>query len=117
MTVRLVLYAILVAVMTVSWASTCVIYRAAELGDLLAPMEIRHSGNLDAVVVGSSVAESSSEPHAAREPRAASTATVARGRVSMAPIVGERPRSSAHGPRPATDAGDLPPPPTSSRRG
>lgn len=53
MTVRLVLYAILVAVMTVSWASTCVIYRAAELGDLLAPMEIRHSGNLDAVVVGS----------------------------------------------------------------
>jgi ribonuclease Z len=53
MTARLVLYLILAIVMAVSWASTCVIYRAAEVGELVAPIDIRHSGNLDAVVVGS----------------------------------------------------------------
>lgn len=53
MTARLVLYLILAVVMAISWASSCVIYRAAEIGDLVAPMDIRHSGNLDAVVVGS----------------------------------------------------------------
>jgi ribonuclease BN (tRNA processing enzyme) len=53
MNARLILYGILAAVMAVSWASTCVIYRAAEIGDLVAPIEMRYSGNLDAVVVGS----------------------------------------------------------------
>lgn len=53
MTARLILYGILAAVMAVSWASTCVIYRAAEIGDLVAPIETRDFGNLEAVVVGS----------------------------------------------------------------
>ena len=53
MNARLVLYAMLSAVMAVSWASTCVIYRAAEIGNLVAPIDNRYSGNLDAVVVGS----------------------------------------------------------------
>ncbi len=53
MTARLVLYGILAAVMAVSWASSCVIYRAAEIGDLVAPLDIIESGNLAAVVVGS----------------------------------------------------------------
>jgi ribonuclease Z len=53
MTARLILYLMLSVVMGVSWASTCVIYRAAEIGDLVAPIDPRHSGNLDAVVIGS----------------------------------------------------------------
>ncbi|MCP5042877.1 MAG: hypothetical protein GY944_17775 [bacterium] len=53
MNARLILYAILAAVMGVSWASTCVIYRAAEIGELVAPIELRHMANLGGVVVGS----------------------------------------------------------------
>lgn len=53
MTARLILYAILAAVMAVSWASSCVIYRAAQIGDLVAPIATRDFGNLAAVVVGS----------------------------------------------------------------
>jgi ribonuclease Z len=53
LTARLILYGILSAVMAVSWASTCVIYRAAEIGDLVAPIATRDFGNLGAVVVGS----------------------------------------------------------------
>jgi len=53
MNARLILYAILAAVMGVSWASTCVIYRAAEIGELVAPIEVRRMGNLGGVVVGS----------------------------------------------------------------
>ncbi len=53
MTARLILYAILAVVMAVSWASSCVIYRAAEIGNLVAPLETRFSGNLEAIVLGS----------------------------------------------------------------
>ncbi len=53
MNARLILYVILAAVMGVSWASTCVIYRAAEIGELVAPIDPRRSGNLGAIVVGS----------------------------------------------------------------
>jgi len=53
MNARLILYLILVAVMTVSWLSTCVIYRAAELGELLGPIEERDFRELTLVVVGS----------------------------------------------------------------
>jgi len=53
MTARLVLYGILAAVMAVSWASSCVIYRAAEIGDLVAPLDPRDFRTLEAVVVGS----------------------------------------------------------------
>jgi len=53
MNARLILYAILAAVMAVSWASSCVIYRAAEIGELVAPIDERRSGNLGAIVVGS----------------------------------------------------------------
>ncbi len=53
MNARLILYAILAAVMGVSWASSCVIWRAAEIGELVAPIDERVSGNLAAIVVGS----------------------------------------------------------------
>lgn len=53
MNARLVLYLILAVVMGVSWASSCVIYRAAEIGDLVAPLDPLDFDNLGAVVVGS----------------------------------------------------------------
>lgn len=53
MTARLILYGILAAVMAVSWASSCVIYRAAEIGDLVAPLDTRDFEHMAAVVVGS----------------------------------------------------------------
>jgi len=52
MTSRLILYGILAAVMAVSWMSTCVIYRAAELGELVAPLETRHFQGLQATALG-----------------------------------------------------------------
>ncbi|MFT5442295.1 MAG: hypothetical protein ACI8W3_001337, partial [Myxococcota bacterium] len=39
MNARLILYVILSIVMAVSWASSCVIYRAAEIGELVGPMD------------------------------------------------------------------------------
>ncbi|MFT5694428.1 MAG: ribonuclease Z [Myxococcota bacterium] len=53
MNARLILYVILSIVMAVSWASSCVIYRAAEIGELVGPMDDQYFGNLKAVVVGS----------------------------------------------------------------
>jgi ribonuclease BN (tRNA processing enzyme) len=53
MNARLVLLVILVLVMTVSWVSTCVIFRAAELGELLAPIDPVDSGAFRVTVVGS----------------------------------------------------------------
>lgn len=53
MTARLILYGILAVVMGVSWASTCVIWRAAELGEMVAPLDVRDFGELKVVVLGS----------------------------------------------------------------
>lgn len=53
MNARLILYAILMAVMGVSWAASCVIYRAAEIGELVAPIDERNSHHLAAIIVGS----------------------------------------------------------------
>jgi ribonuclease Z len=52
MTSRLILYGILAAVMAVSWLSTCVIYRAAEIGELVAPLETRYFDGLQAIAIG-----------------------------------------------------------------
>jgi ribonuclease BN (tRNA processing enzyme) len=53
MNARLILFLILAAVMTVSWLSTCVIYRAAEIGEMIAPIPERDFGEIGVVVVGS----------------------------------------------------------------
>jgi ribonuclease BN (tRNA processing enzyme) len=53
MNARLILYLVLSAVMVVSWLSSCVIYRAAELGELLGPIEKRSFRELTVVVIGS----------------------------------------------------------------
>ena len=52
MTARLILYGILAIIMTVSWLSTCVIFRAAEIGEMVAPIEARHFSELTAIDVG-----------------------------------------------------------------
>jgi len=53
MNARLVLFVILAVVMAASWLSTCVIYRAAELGEMLAPIDPVDSGNFRITIVGS----------------------------------------------------------------
>ena len=52
MTARLVLYGMLAAVMAVSWMATFVIYRAAEIGELVAPLEIRLFDGMQAIALG-----------------------------------------------------------------
>jgi len=53
MNARLILFLILAVVMSVSWLSTCVIFRAAELGEMLGPIEKRSFSELTVVVIGS----------------------------------------------------------------
>ncbi|MBW2273681.1 MAG: hypothetical protein JRG96_10440 [Deltaproteobacteria bacterium] len=53
MNVRLILYGLVSAVLVVSWLSTCVIYRAAEIGELVGPIEARDFNELTLIAVGS----------------------------------------------------------------
>jgi ribonuclease BN (tRNA processing enzyme) len=53
MNVRLTLYGLVAAVLVVSWLSTCVIYRAAEIGELVGPIEAREFQELTVIAVGS----------------------------------------------------------------
>ncbi len=53
MNARLILFVILALVMLVSWLSTCVMYRAAELGEMLAPIDEVDSQSFRITVVGS----------------------------------------------------------------
>lgn len=53
MNARVILLVILIVVMAISWAATFVIFRAAELGELLAPIDPVDSGEFRVTVVGS----------------------------------------------------------------
>lgn len=53
MNVRLILYGLVGAVLVASWLSSCVIYRAAEIGELVGPIEAREFSELTLISVGS----------------------------------------------------------------
>jgi ribonuclease Z len=53
MNVRLILYGLVSVVLVVSWLSSCVIYRAAEIGELVGPIEAREFRELTLIAVGS----------------------------------------------------------------
>jgi len=52
MTVRLILFVMLASIMTALWASTCVMWRAAEVGELVQTLEPRHFDRLTVLAVG-----------------------------------------------------------------
>lgn len=52
MTIRLALFAMLAVVMSMLWASTCVVWRAAEVGELVQTLEARRFERLTVLAVG-----------------------------------------------------------------